>query len=394
MFRIVFIIIAFVAGLSGATAQSNATKKPIKNAELFRILEKQASHYMLKRLDSLTSHNLPADAQRLQHSAWIAAYSSKYLQPYWTTHLLRKDMFFGNQTQYQGFCNDTLRRGPAADSADYAGSGYDRGQLVPAGDLRWNKDALASAFLYSNVAPQAPDLNRNTWYKLEARTREWTMRYDELVVVSGPVLNQQFASTQKGSYRVAVPRYYYKIIADLQPPDYHAIAFLVPNKKVPFTLSNYVTSIDQLETLTGIDFFPALDDSLETRIEQLADLKSWDPEYKDDVDPVAAKDFGKGKLNTVQAQEHVGEYTTVCGNVVGIKVMENGKSDPMYINLDKKFPEQSFTVVIYGETRKSFSFDPEATLMNKTICVKGKIGQYKDVPQIIVSKESQIDVLE
>lgn len=303
-------------------------------------------------------------------------------------------MFYGNQTQYNGFRTDTLVSVPTADSSDYAGSGFDRGQLVPAGDLRWNKEALASAFLYSNVSPQVSDLNRNAWYKLEVLTREWALRYDELFVVSGPVLNQQFASTQRGSYRVAVPRFYFKIIADLRPPNYHAIAFLLPNKKIPFTLSKYVTSVDQLETLTGIDFFPALEDSLETRIESMADLSAWDPDYADDVDPIAAKDFGKGKFNTVQAQEHIGEYTTVCGTVVGIKVMENSKSDPMYINLDKKFPEQSFTVVIYGETRKALSFDPAEKLVNKTICVKGKIGQYKDVPQIVVSKESQIEVLE
>lgn len=374
--------------------QTSASKKPLSPYEFFRGLEQEVMKLLPQQLDSFGSHTLPTDAKRLVHPAWMAANSANYRQPYWTTHILRKDLFFGNYTQYSGFGADPLLKGPSADSSDYAGSGYDRGQLVPSGDLRWSKEALSTTFYYSNISPQVPELNRKTWYKLETITREWAMRYNELVVVSGPVLNQQFASTQRGSYRVSVPRYYYKIIADLYPPDYAAIAFLIPNKNIPFTLSEYVTSVDQLEILTGIDFFTALDDSIENRIESMADLSGWDPDYQDDIDPIASKDFGKGKFNTVQAQEHIGEYTTVCGTVVGIKTIENGKTDPTYINLDKKFPDQAFTVVIYGETRKALSFDPEEKLMNRTICVKGKIGTYKDVPQIVVSKESQIVVME
>jgi len=105
------------------------------------------------------------------------------------------------------------------------------------------------------------------------------------------------------------------------------------------------------------------------------------------------KSFGKGKINTLQAKDYIGKETCVCGKVVSTKFSENGKTNPTYINLDKKYPEQVFTVMVFGQDRNNFSYKPEDSLLGKTICVKGKVGEFKGTPQIIANKEKQIEIV-
>ncbi|HRB70152.1 MAG TPA: hypothetical protein PLC92_08580, partial [Chitinophagales bacterium] len=105
-------------------------------------------------------------------------------------------------------------------------------------------------------------------------------------------------------------------------------------------------------------------------------------------------DYGKGKINASQAKDFIGKNTCVCGKVVSTKFNQNGKTNPTYINLDKKYPDQVFTLMIFGQDRTNFSYIPEEFLRNKTICVKGKVAEYKGSPQIIANKENQIEVLE
>jgi endonuclease G len=389
------LIIIFILCLSQPGWTQPVTKnKSATSYELFKTLENAKLLQIQKQLDSLAIHTLPADGQLVKHSAFISGYSSKHKQPYWVSHIITKDILYGNYTRSDDFRVDSLVNGLTADSADYWNSGYDRGHMAPSADFRWSKNALSESFLYSNIAPQNSQLNRGTWAKLETIIREWAIDASEVFVVTGPVLNKQFSNLQQGSYQISIPDYYYKIVVDLYPPEYKAIGFLVPNKNVPFKLNSYVVPIDSLEQLTGIDFFPALEDSLENRLEKQANIFDWEKDYKEEVDSVALKNFGKNKLNSVQAKDNIGKYATVCGKVVSVKYIENGKSNPTYINLDKKFPEQSFTIVIYGDDRKNFSYNPEEYFYNKTICVKGKIGQYKDIPQIIVNEENQIEVIE
>ena len=109
--------------------------------------------------------------------------------------------------------------------------------------------------------------------------------------------------------------------------------------------------------------------------------------------PYTAKDFGSGKINALQAKNFIGKEACVCGKVVSTKFRENGSTNPTYINLDKRFPDQVFTLMIYGADRKNFSYKPEEFLQGKTICVKGKIAEYKGIPQIIAGKEKQVEIL-
>lgn len=142
-----------------------------------------------------------------------------------------------------------------SDSTDYWNSGYDRGHLAASADFKWNRKALSESYFYSNIIPQHPQLNQGAWNKLEMQVREWAIDNSELIVVTGPVLKDELPKIPQGSFKVSIPEYIYKIVLDYYPPVYKAIAFIYPNKGIPYELEKHVVSIDSIELLTGIDFF-------------------------------------------------------------------------------------------------------------------------------------------
>lgn len=88
-------------------------------------------------------------------------------------------------------------------------------------------------------------------------------------------------------------------------------------------------------------------------------------------------------------KNHVGEKTTVCGKVVGIHFVSSGKGQPTFIHFDEQYPNQIFTVVIWGVDRPKFG-RPEETYKDKDLCVTGKISVYLRIPEIVVTNPNQI----
>src|SRR6266478_7894367 len=97
------------------------------------------------------------------------------------------------------------------------------------------------------------------------------------------------------------------------------------------------------------------------------------------------------KLTATEAKDHVGETVTVCGNVVSTRYASTTKGQPTFLNLDKPYPNQIFTVVIWGSNRSKFGA-PESEYKGKRICVTGKITEYRNVPQIIAERPQQIQM--
>jgi DNA/RNA endonuclease YhcR with UshA esterase domain len=101
--------------------------------------------------------------------------------------------------------------------------------------------------------------------------------------------------------------------------------------------------------------------------------------------PVAAQK----KLTAAEAKDHVGETATVCGSVVSTRYATGTKGQPTFLNLDKPYPNQVFTVLIWGENRSKFG-TPESEYKGKRICVTGKITEYKGAVEIVVDDPGQI----
>lgn len=359
---------------------------------IFRALE-QAK---LKRIQATLMPLLPSLAdtcELVEHQAMSLSYNEYHEQADWVIHIVSKDILFGIVGRTNDFRPDPKVNTVSADSADYWNSGYDRGHLAPSADFRWSSTALSESYYYSNMSPQVAGLNRGAWSHLENQVREWAIDKGELCVVTGPVLHPNLPKVPQGSYRVSIPEYYYKIVYDYSSIPQKAIGFLFPNKEVKYELHKYVVSIDSIEKLTGIDFFPLLPDTLQTRIESMNDLSLWPVTQYGAAGAPMIIDYTKGQVSTMQAKYFFGQETTVCGIVVGTRYNKNTQAHPTYLNLDKRFPEHHFTVVIFGKDRMNFSYEPEIYLKDQRICVTGKVGEYKGVFQIIASMESQIEVM-
>ena len=366
-----------------------------KQKDIFSDIETNKLKYIQKLLDSVGIAAPIADEQIVKHSAFISSYNPTHRQPNYVVHVIPKDILYGTQTRTNDFRKDPLIKQNSSDSVDYWYSGYDRGHMAASADFKWSKKALSESYFYSNIIPQNHKLNQSSWNRLEMQVREWAIDNDELIVVTGPILNASLPKIQQGSFKVSIPEYIYKIVLDYFPPTYKAIAFLYPNNDVPYELEKHVVSIDIIEKLTGIDFFPNLPDSLENILEAENDIFLFDKKYSthQKASQYTPENFGKGKINTMQAKDYIGKDACVCGKVVSTKYSENGKTNPTYINLDKKFPDQIFTLMIFGKDRENFSYKPEDFLQGKTVCIKGKIGEYKGIAQIIANKEKQIEVI-
>jgi endonuclease G len=363
--------------------------------DIFKDVEISKLKYIQRLIDSVGIAAPINNEQIVRHSAFTSSYNLQHRQPNYVVHVILKDILYGNITRTNDFRPDPAIKQNMSDSVDYWNSGYDRGHMAASADFKWNRKALSESYYYSNIIPQNSLLNQNAWNRLEMQIREWAIDNSELIAVTGPVLKPNLPKLPQGSFKVSIPEYIYKIVVDYFPPTYKAIAFLYPNKNVPYELEKHIVSIDSIEQLTGIDFFPKLNDSLENILEAENDILLFDNTYykHQQTSQFTPKSFGKGKINTLQAKDYIGKETCVCGKVVSTKFSENGKTNPTYINLDKKYPEQVFTVMIFGQDRNNFSYKPEDFLQGKTICVKGKVGEFKGTPQIIANKEKQIEIV-
>ena len=95
-------------------------------------------------------------------------------------------------------------------------------------------------------------------------------------------------------------------------------------------------------------------------------------------------------IQAADAKDHIGERATVCGQVASTHFAERSKGEPTFINLDKPYPNQIFTILIWGSERAKFG-DPERTYSGKHVCVTGRIASYRGVAEIIAYEPSQIN---
>jgi endonuclease G len=253
----------------------------------FNLFNKDQSAGPLIDEDTLTSADLEDDRkfylptsttdQIVHHDYFSLSYSEEHEQAEWVAYTLtreRLDMPW-HEREDEFIADEQIDSG-SAESDDYRNSGYDRGHLVPAADLAFSADAMRESFLMSNISPQARDFNTGIWRELEENTRSWAKKYKKLYVVTGPVLTKEVKGSIGGN-EVSVPGYYYKVLLDVSEPGKKGIAFLLPNQISYEPLYEYAVTIDDVEALTGIDFFPNLmTDRLEEQLESEYNLDLWE----------------------------------------------------------------------------------------------------------------------
>ena len=210
----------------------------------------------------------------VKHDFYTLSYNEKYEQAEWVAYELTPSHLKRIDRHRPYFIYDKKVKTKSANYRNYKKSGFDKGHLVPAGDMRFSEDAFNDTFYTSNISPQNHQFNAGIWNRLEQKTRYWTKKYGNLYVITGGVLNNGLKTI--GQEHVAVPNQFYKILLDYDKGENpKAIAFLIPNKDSEAPLYKFTTSIDRIEKLTGIDFFPALPDNIENKLESKSDYKGW-----------------------------------------------------------------------------------------------------------------------
>ncbi len=213
--------------------------------------------------------------QIVTHTGYTLSYNEEYEQPSYVAYLLTREKVAGTNERADNFRADPYIITGSATLDDYRFSGYDRGHLCPAADQKWSEKAMDDSFYMSNMSPQVPAFNRGIWGSLEATVRTFANDNKAVYVATGPVLNDGPYETI-GKNKVAVPKAYYKAVLYYDgKEDAKAIGFLLPNEGTKKKVQDFALSIDELEEITGLDFFPKLDDSIEMTVEDSFSLSDW-----------------------------------------------------------------------------------------------------------------------
>lgn len=209
----------------------------------------------------------------IAHTAYTLSYSLENKNPNWVAYELIKDELKGNEKRYNRFIKDPKLTGESASNNSYKKSGYDKGHMAPAGDMKWDKEVMKESFHLTNISPQTPSLNRGAWKTLEEEIRKWTYRDSALVVICGPIYSNPTAELKDG---VKIPSSFYKIIAAPYIENPRAIAFIMPNtQSVDNDITKYVVSVDSVERLLNMDVLSKLPDTIENQIEKTSNYAQW-----------------------------------------------------------------------------------------------------------------------
>ena len=214
----------------------------------------------------------------LKRKNYTVSFNKELNIPNWVSWSLDKEKLVERVSRKgYGFKPDpNINTSQAVVTQDYANSGYDRGHMCPAGDSRWSGEAMKESFYMTNICPQHPNLNGGDWHELEQACRRWAEK-DKLYIVCGPILYKKALNPPIGKeHQIHVPDAFFKVIlTGVEKGNPKAIGFIYKNSAGNRPLDSYVNSIDQVERITGLDFFSVLPDEVENRVEKDYNMTEW-----------------------------------------------------------------------------------------------------------------------
>lgn len=213
------------------------------------------------------------DMAILHRKSYVLSYNPNLKIPNWVAWHLTSEHIDGNVPRSGDYREDLDVPAPRATNDDYRGSGWSRGHMCPAGDCKWDVKAMSESFLLTNMCPQDKSLNSGLWNRIEMDCRKWAKKYGSVYIVCGPVLYNKEHETI-GENKVVVPEAFFKVVLCLQGRP-KAIGFVVKNNAGTKKKDQYINTVDEVERITGYDFFPALPDDIENEVESHASIEVW-----------------------------------------------------------------------------------------------------------------------
>lgn len=202
----------------------------------------------------------------LKRIGYTVSYNNTYKTPNWVAWELTREETQGKEDRKDKFVPDPDLPEPRVEHADYTRSGYDRGHMAPAADMKWSEETMAQSFYMSNICPQNQKLNRDDWGDLEETCREWAKKYGRVYIVCGPIYDKKNPK-RIGKHQVAVPDRFFKVVLIENRKNPMAMGFLFDNAAHHQALEKYMVTVDSVEAVTKLDFFSKLSDRVENRIE-------------------------------------------------------------------------------------------------------------------------------
>ncbi len=212
-------------------------------------------------------------SQIKNYEGFIVSFNKENHTPNYVAWELLPGETDGQVPRKSNFWTDPDIKGCAEDN-DYRRSGFDRGHICPAADQKWSEQAMTDCFSFANICPQDHRLNSGAWSTLEKRERTWARNHNGLIIVSGPIYEKSDTQTI-GTTKVRVPSAFFKVFLAHKVEKPQAVAVVYPNMSAYGNMSNYYMAVDDLEKITGFDFFYNLPDNIETEIENTFNSKQW-----------------------------------------------------------------------------------------------------------------------
>jgi endonuclease G len=227
----------------------------------------------VKPEDSLAFPEISSKDHIVAHLAYTLSFDDKDHIPYWVAYTLTASHLSQPVASRTEDFRPDDDNPASADLQDYRRSGYDRGHLAPAYDMRWSAQAMSESFLLSNITPQNHGFNEHIWADLENAVRIWARQRSVVYVVTGPVLTDNMETI--GQDHVAVPEYFYKAVMSTNGTDASCIGFIIPNHNLHETFWKYAVPLDSIEHVTGLKLFAKLPPAVRQNIEHHFEVKDW-----------------------------------------------------------------------------------------------------------------------
>lgn len=221
-------------------------------------------------------------SQRIEYLGFSLSYNPLTRLPDWVAWELTAEEVAGEYPRKDRFRQDPQVMGAQGDKTDYRNSGWDRGHMAPAGDFKWSMEAMDETYYFTNICPQNTQLNTGDWKELEEQCRRWAVEYGRIYIVCGPMIEDNVHG-KLGENEIVIPDKFYKVVLAPDGDRFRGVGFIFanpPRRKsrisgkppVQRPLESYIATVDEIELLTGIDFFPSLPDEVEKEVEKQKEL--------------------------------------------------------------------------------------------------------------------------
>jgi endonuclease G len=210
--------------------------------------------------------------QIVNHEYYSLSYIEAYELASWVAYELTREEAQAEAEYKIKYREDPDIKTGSATLKDYKNAGYIMGQLADVEHMMISDAAVMKSFYLSNIVPHKLSFNKYVWKTLGKLIKAWAYECGSLYVVTGPVLADAPFPTF-GPGKVAIPERYYSVVLDLA--DERGAGFVIRNSMSSDKMKQFALSIDEVEEITGLDFFPSLPDEKEEKIESTFNPERW-----------------------------------------------------------------------------------------------------------------------